>query len=267
MAAAVSIDWDLLEWPAILEASPDVPWLVEGLRLAPGAITIFAGRGYSRKTLSVQSLALSVACGMPVWEGDTPRERGDVVHLDYEQGKRLTADRYRRIARSMGANPMLYGPRALRLGDLPKPSLSVEASVDSLEAQIEGAKLVIVDSLAASMPGVDENSTVMRVPLDRLTKLSNRMQCTFILIHHARKDSQNPKATNDPLESLRGASAIVDAAQTIWHFDGDADRTVASLIKDRISGSVGVKRHIRSIDTDPQTLRITSATGGAQKAS
>lgn len=253
-------DWGLLSWRQILEESPDVPWLVEPLRLAPGAITVFAGRGYSRKTLSAQALALSVACGLPVWE-EEPCTRGEVVHLDYEQGRRLTADRYRRIARSMGANPLDYGEKALRLGDLPRPSLSQEAAVDSLQREIEGARLVIVDSLSASMPGQDENSTGIRVPLDRLTKLSNRMGCTFILLHHARKPPAGyaaKDAKEDPLTTLRGASAIVDACQTIWHFDGSELGTSATLIKDRISGSVGVKRVIRSVDTDDGGLRITT---------
>lgn len=254
-------EWGLLTWDQILEESPDVPWLVEPLRLAPGAISVFAGRGYSRKTLAAQALALSVACGLPVWEAD-PCMRGDVVHLDYEQGKRLTSDRYRRIARAMGANPADFGPRSLRVGDLPRPSLSKETAVDSLKREIEGARLVIVDSLSASMPGQDENSTTIRVPLDRLTKLSSHMGCTFILLHHARKPPAGPPpkdgSKEDPLTTLRGASAIVDAAQTIWHFDGNDKGTHATLIKDRISGSVGVKRYLRSIDNSDGGLRITA---------
>src|SRR5512138_12346 len=76
--------WNLLSIAQLAEPLPPIPWLCEGLKLAPGPVTLVAGYGYSRKTMAMQSLALSVAAGKSVW-GVYSARRGPVVHLDYEQ--------------------------------------------------------------------------------------------------------------------------------------------------------------------------------------
>ena len=43
-----------------------VPWMCQGLKLAPGAPTIVAGASFSGKTAMMQSVALGVATGTPV---------------------------------------------------------------------------------------------------------------------------------------------------------------------------------------------------------
>jgi hypothetical protein len=49
------------------EALPPDPVGVRAARLAPGAVTLVAGYGYSRKTMAMQSLGLSVAAGKSAW--------------------------------------------------------------------------------------------------------------------------------------------------------------------------------------------------------
>ena len=66
---------------------PPIPWLVQALRLAPGAPVVLAGYGFSGKTLLAQEIALCVASGKPVFGLFTCR-MGRALHLDFEQGQR-----------------------------------------------------------------------------------------------------------------------------------------------------------------------------------
>ena len=66
----------------LLTPLPPVEWLCQSLRIAPGAPTMFAGYGYSGKSVVMQCLTLSVASGSPLW-GLYATRRVKVLHLDY----------------------------------------------------------------------------------------------------------------------------------------------------------------------------------------
>jgi hypothetical protein len=69
-------------------------------------------------------------------------------------------------------------------------------------------ELVIIDSLAAMTPGIDENSADMRRALDPLRRIAERTGCAFFVLLHAKKGGEGV----DPREQFRGSSAIFDAA-------------------------------------------------------
>jgi RecA-family ATPase len=146
--------WNLLDVGALSQPLPPIPWLCEAIRLAPGAVTLVAGYGYSRKTMALQSLGLSVATGRSVW-GLYKCRKGRVVHLDYEQGKRMTQERYQRLARGLGFELSELDATFLRVAVLPRVYLETQEVVDSLLPIIEGAALVIIDSLRAAFPHAD----------------------------------------------------------------------------------------------------------------
>jgi len=89
--------WQILGLSDLTQELPPIPWLCEPIGLAPGAVALFAGYGYSRKTMALQSLGLSIAAGRPAWGLHSVR-KGVVLHLDYEQGRRITQERYQRLA-------------------------------------------------------------------------------------------------------------------------------------------------------------------------
>lgn len=231
----LSADWNLLDVTELAKVLPPVPWICEPLGFAPGAVSLVAGYGYSRKTMALQSLGLSVAAGKPVW-GLYSARRGPFVHLDYEQGRRLTQERYQRLARGMGFELGDLPPGALRVGCMPRLYLDAKETFDDLVRLVEGAAVVLVDSLRAAFPHADENSSEVRSYLDVLSRVSERTGAAFVVIHHARK----PQQGNDSgaTFAIRGSSALFDACQSVYVFMGEKNTpTTVHHQKDRIRGA------------------------------
>lgn len=227
--------WNIVDVTALATPLPPIPWLCEPLRLAPGAVTLVAGYGYSRKTMALQSLGLSVAAGRTVW-GLWSCRRGPFVHLDYEQGRRLTQERYQRLARGMGFELGDLSADALRVGVMPRAYLDDASVADEIVRIVEGAAFVLVDSLRAAFPHADENSSEVRAHLDMLTRVSERTGATIAVIHHARK----PSAQNGGTEthSIRGSGALFDACQGVFIFEGEKGQpTKVHHQKERVTGA------------------------------
>jgi hypothetical protein len=232
----LSPDWNLLDVTELAKVLPPVPWVCEPLGLAPGAISLVAGYGYSRKTMAMQSLGLSVASGRSIWGLHSVRNRGPFVHLDYEQGRRLTQERYQRLARGMGFELAELQPGALRVACMPRIYLDEKQTFDDLVRLVEGAVFVLVDSLRAAFPHADENSSEVRSYLDVLSRVSERTGAAFAVIHHARKPQQGNDA--GATFAIRGSSALFDACQSVYVFIGEKNTpTTVHHQKDRIRGA------------------------------
>ncbi len=222
----------LLDVAAIFAPLPPVPWLCQALDVAPGAPVLVAGYGFSGKTLAAQDLALAVATGTPAW-GRFPVRAGRVLHLDYEQGSYLTRSRYQRLAAGRAIDPTEL-ERRLLFAPMPPWYLDGD-SADELARLSDGRDLVVIDSFRAACPRTDENSSDARIPLDRLTRISETSGATFLVIHHARKPSQN--ATGGARMSVRGSGALYDACGSVLVFGGEKGEPVTvEHEKARISG-------------------------------
>lgn len=225
--------WAVLGWGELSTALPNIPWLCKELSIAPGAPTLVAGYGFSGKTVSLQSLALSVASGRQAW-GRFDIGQGSVLHVDYEQGRHLTQLRYQRLAIEMGIwQDELAGK--LDLLTLPPTYLDADGELERLSQLCEGKRLCIIDSLKAAFPTCDENSSDVRKHLDGLTRISEQTGCVFMVIHHARKPSK--EHTGMAAMSIRGSGAIFDACGGVFIFGGEKGRpTTVVHDKARISG-------------------------------
>jgi len=217
----------------LAEPIPPLAWLCQGLRLARGSITIVGGYGYSRKTLYAQALALSVASGkraLDVYAVD----QQPALHIDYEQGKRITRERYQRLARAMGVE---LADALLSVVTFPRFKLSSIEARDTLRRLLEEsrAKFVVLDSLRASVSGVDENSSEIREYIDLVGQECKRVDAAGIVIHHARKPSVEGKGGR---YSLRGSGAIFDACDGVFIFSGEkGEPTTVEHEKDRLVGT------------------------------
>jgi len=227
--------YGLLEAKGIFAPLPPMPWVVEGLAIAPGAPTLIAGYGYSAKTLAAQALLLAVAAGRRIW-GEFVCKRGRCIHIDHEQGERLCRERYQRLALAYGI-PFDELEGMLALCSMPSLYLTHKAAEDALVAVCMGAAICLIDSFRASVPGVDENDSKVREYLDILTRVSERTGCTFIVIHHAGKSKGDEHGSRDERQSPRGSSGIFDACQTVLKFDGKkGEPTRVSMHKERARG-------------------------------
>ena len=168
LSSALPEGLNIISAEAIFEPLPPVEWLCEPLKIAAGAPTLFAGYGYSGKSIALQSLALSVASGLPLWQ-KWPVRRGRTLHLDYEQGRRITLERYQRMVLAEGMDPRFL-ESSLEVGVLP----SVSLTADLLLRLGDGRSLVLVESWRAAHPAADENSSEVRQTLDRMGVASER---------------------------------------------------------------------------------------------
>jgi hypothetical protein len=209
--------------PEIFARLEPLQYIIEAIDLCPGAPAMWAGYGYSGKTIAAQAAALSIAADIgKVWDCFTA-PRGRVLHLDYEQGSRLTRERYQRLAYPMMIGPSDLGDR-LSLVTMPTRYLDQAAAESDLERLVAGFSLVIIDSLKASAPSIDENSSDARRVLDMLSRVSERSGATFVVIHHARK----PNATQmgGTKMAIRGSGALFDACGSVLVFEAEKGEPV-----------------------------------------
>lgn len=217
-AATLGLAWQL---PVdILAPVPPVPWVVPGLHLAPGRPCIVAGYGASAKTLSCQAMAVAAAAGIPVWGHFEPARALRIRHVDSEQGDGATRRRYRRLAYALGVGHEHLGDR-LQMVSFPGIYLSGKGAEAAWKRVADGADIIILDSLRALTPGVDENSSEMRRHLDPLTRISEATGAVFVIIHHAGKTPSDPSAAKrEGRQQLRGSSGIFDAAGSVFLLKG-----------------------------------------------
>ena len=236
---------------------PPVPWLVPAAQLAPGRPAILAAYGGSGKTWLACDLALAISGRGDVLGGAWGvARRGAVLHLNYEMSHPSLIDRYQRLARGRGqdiASAQLHvssrhhlGPLALTDADFP---LRLGDTIRSA-----GAVLVIIDSLRAAMPGIDENSSDARRYLDVILGVSDATGATVLVIHHEGKPPT--QGSRDTVLRLRGSSALVDACDTTWHLRALGEDSGGGLVVEPGKSSRGGR-------AESVRARLVDGEGGA----
>ncbi len=228
---AIAEKWRFLDGADLATQLPPVPYVCEALGIAPGAVTIVGGAGFGGKTMALQSMALSVATGQPLW-GHFAVRSGAVKHLDWEQGRPLTQARYQRLARQMRIELGALRER-LMVSCLPEAHLDDTTAEREMSLICENVTMVIVDAFRGAFPTAQENDSGVRKWLDMLARVSLRTGCTVMVIAHSRKMS----ADVDVRSSLRGSSGLFDACQSCFMLDGARNKpTQVHHTKDRVTG-------------------------------
>lgn len=194
---------------------PPYPWLVPGLHIAPGRVTLLTGYADVGKTVIAQAIALAVATKRPVFGLYTPARQGTVLHLNGEIGSYLARERYQRLARAMGidATELVDGQR-IRLANFPQLLLDDEDAEARLKHECTGCALVIVDSLRAFSGALDENSKEIGVALLMLARVSEATGATIIVLHHNRKPQKDQVGGSKM--SISGSGSIPGGAESIF---------------------------------------------------
>lgn len=225
----------LLNGAAIAEPLPDLEYLIPqlGLVAGSGAPHLVAGYGYTGKTITVQSLLLSLAAYRSLW-GAYRSSLRRVIHVDLEQGDRLTRRRYQRLALDMGVDLCELGD-ALVLTVMPGLRLFRD-QVDEWCSLMEGRDLLVIDSLRAATPGADENDSTIREGLDMLAEASESTGCRSLVIHHSRKTVGDETSGK---HSIRGSSAIFDACDSVYVLTGEKGEPIrVEHVKARTHGEL-----------------------------
>lgn len=190
------------------------PWLCEALALQPGAPTMLSGHSGLGKSWLSYDLALAVASGQEF--GGCAVRQGKVRWFHLEGSKLDLATRLQRLSLARHLGPTdLEGQLFNEI--YPDFSFTDPTLERRLYKHCEGFALAVIDTFAVAASGLKENDSSIRKPLDMLARVSDRTGCTFLVIHHNRKDPQDARLkSDDPQGDVRGSSALINAISTGW---------------------------------------------------
>lgn len=209
----------LVTGEALAAVVPDVPWLVPALQLAPGRPIILGAYGGAGKTWVACDIALAIASGSRrALDAVDVARSGHVVHLNWEMPTDALRLRYQRLARGRGVDISTADLGIANRAELAGFELASSDARRRLVDTVSGAALLVVDSLRAALPGVDENGSEVRRYLDLLLEVSEVTGVCALVIHHEGKPPSTGE-TRSAQHRLRGSSGINDAADTTWHVE------------------------------------------------
>lgn len=198
---------------ADLDKLPRPEWLVEGL-FFQSTLGVIYGRPASGKSLYALDLACSVAAGIP-FHG-RPTKQCSVVYVAAEG----SSGYQKRIAAWSAAHGH---PDLSRLHILAYPVSMLDGYSAQILANIGtelGAGLVVLDTLARTMPGGDENGPKdMGRYVEAADRIKERTEATVLILHH------EPRAGGNP----RGHSSLDGAADTVVHITKASDMVTATM--------------------------------------
>lgn len=247
LRAAVGGDW--VQGRQVTERVTPPNWLVPRLGLAPGRYAGLGGYASAGKTWFAQGLVLAVAQGTPFCGLDV--RQGRALHIDHEQGSDMTRERYQLLGFDGGTEDLAYV-------SFPAWRLSGENGKQLLARLARGRALIVIDSLRASVGG-DENSSELRQWLDGVSEISEKTQCTILVLHHAKKGSDG-----DDIYKARGTGAIMDAAGCYWHLNlQDRDETGTRPPSRLVQAKPGRHPPGGVLGETPFVVTVTDLTTGA----
>jgi RecA-family ATPase len=198
-------------WPLYSETElgdiPQPKWLVgdEQQGYMTDGFTVMYGPPKSGKTFVALDWALSMATGQS-WHG-TRTEAAPVLYVSGEGAgglhKRVQAWK---TQHGTGSSRLYFIPFGARIVD--------HAHVVQLKNDLHatGARLLVIDTLARSMAGKDENSAQdMGTAIQALDWLREQTGCGTLVLHHSGVDGTRP----------RGSTALFGAADTLIRVEGE----------------------------------------------
>ncbi len=203
---------------AEMERRPPPSYLIEGVLVRDSLAVLFGSSG-GGKTFAALDWALSVSSGT-FWQGRAVQQ-GPTLFVAAEGSGGLGA----RIA-AWKAHNRHYGEAGLFIHPEPVNLLDpLAAAVVAEVAKELGAVLVVVDTVARSMPGGDENAAKdIGLLVDNADAIRRSSGATVLLVHHAGKDTA---------AGMRGSSALHAAVATVVECRGGEGRLVLSCAKQK----------------------------------
>lgn len=210
--SSIRPSWNVMLAEAVFAPLPPYPWLIPGIHLAPGRVTLLNGYADTGKTVIAMTVALAVAAGQPLWGLFRPSRAGVVLHMNGELGSYIARERYQRLARAASIEPAeLVANGNLRLANYPAVRFDDRDFEAEMIRACEGVTLVIIDSLRAFSGALDENSKEIGVALLMLARVSELTGATIVVLHHNRKPSKDD--VGGAKMSISGSSSILGGSE------------------------------------------------------
>ena len=197
-------------------------WLVKKLLPRQGVAPIF-GPSQTFKSFIIADLSFHVALGWE-WAGRKV-EQGSVVYIAAENGagtrKRKAGFELAHADSLPECVPFYLVEAAPNLGT---EKNDLQALIASVEAVGVSPAMIVVDTIAQTLGGGEENTTGMQTFLANATALANRFKCCVAPVHHA------PLADEKRMRGWSGLYAGVDALVRAER-KGDDLVTALTLVK------------------------------------
>lgn len=210
---------------AEIEAMPPPEWLIEGLLPAQG-LAVPYGPPKVGKTFVVLSMGLHIAAGKD-WFGRKVRQ-GVVIYIAGEGlgGLALRIKAMRQEYDIPPDAPFYVRPKAVNFRE---PQAVAELiAIARQTAAGRPIAMVVIDTLARAMPGVDENSAQeVGLVIASCDLVKEELRCAVAPIHHTGKDQER---------GMRGSNAIHGAVDTTLRIKAAGERRIQMINEDQKDG-------------------------------
>lgn len=208
-----------------LLALPPVEWLIAGLLTTDGFSVVYGPPG-SLKTFLVLDQCLHICANRP-WHGRAVRS-GKVLYVAGE-GVRGIARRIKAWCLRYEVDPSELPFRLLAASiNLSQPEVVkklIRTAVAQMEEDGECVALVVIDTVARSIPGLDENSAQeMGTFVSAVEKIKLGIGSHLLGVHHSGKDETR---------GARGSNALLGAVDTMVRVKRDKDRLTVEIEKQK----------------------------------
>lgn len=230
-----------------IQSLPPPEWLIDGI-LPGNALAVLWGASGSTKSFLALDWALSLASG--TWWHKRELKPSTVLYVAMEGesgiGKRIRAwseannvrglDRIRWLVDTVN---LLDGPEARAL-----ETVALEMA----------PRLIVVDTLARSIPGADENSAQdMGRLIQRLDGLRKATGATILLVHHATKEGSTARGSGALRGALDTEIEVRKEGETVGvscRKQKDAEEFPVMQLQLETVGDSCVLRYVRSLSAD-----------------
>tara|TARA_R110002073_G_scaffold114720_2_gene252056 strand:- start:506 stop:2839 length:2334 start_codon:yes stop_codon:yes gene_type:complete len=221
----------LMDWATHNWASNDKPqrkWLVHGLIQAAKPHLLVAAGGVGKSFLCLD-LALKIAAGDGAWMGQPVRKEnsGTVVVITAEDDKDELHIRLCDIdpdgTRFTSGDKLIVLPLVDSGGTFPLVANGKEQTGPSKQWQtllgalkeITDLKLVIIDTLNATMHGEENSATVIQEYFREAGKICGDLGSALLVTHHIRKSEHAIETLEEMSSAVRGSSALPAAVRMV----------------------------------------------------
>jgi len=185
-----------------LRNMPPVQWLIDDVITSYGLTVLYGAPGVGKSFIAVD-MALSIAHGR-AWHDKTVDE-GVVLYIAGEGvgglGKRIKAWQTHYNIDNNDA-PMMVIPMAVQF----REQEDIEKLIRTIGAIEKDIKCIVIDTVARSMLGMEENSSQeIGIFVEACDSIKRMFKCAVLAIHHSGKDASR---------GMRGSNALLGACDT-----------------------------------------------------
>jgi hypothetical protein len=233
----------------IFARAPVHSWAIDGY-LTEGTVSLLYGKKDTYKSFIAISMGMAVAAGLD-WYG-RKTVAGGFAYLCGE-GRAGIAGRMEAWCRRHQVDPkrlpLFLGKQRMKLDDAGEVQRIADSLTETVEAlQWPNLRVLIIDTLSSSTPGLDENDAgAMSLAVDNVkTLICDRLGCATVIVHHAGKDMDR---------GARGSSALEANSEAVFTASrqdlGQVERVIVDCkhIKDaERPDPLVLERHLVNLD-------------------